>query len=66
MAMAQTAAEHIALGDREYAAMNAPDKAQEAYRKALTLFDVADPQHQLVAIKLVEAGGTPPHAEGLL
>lgn len=37
-------------------------KAQEAYRKALALVDVADPQHRLIAMKLIEAGGTPPHA----
>ena len=44
----------FALGDKA--------KAQEAYRKALALMDVADPQHRLVAMKLIEAGGTPPHA----
>ena len=43
----------FALGDKA--------KAQESYRKALALIDVADPQHRLVAMKLVEAGGTPPH-----
>lgn len=44
----------FALGDRT--------KAQDAYRKALALVDVADPQHRLIAMKLIEAGGTPPHA----
>ncbi|ODU40995.1 MAG: hypothetical protein ABS98_15035 [Lysobacteraceae bacterium SCN 69-48] len=44
----------FALGDRA--------KAQDAYRKALALVDVADPQHRLIAMKLIEAGGTPPHA----
>lgn len=44
----------FALGDKA--------KAQDAYRKALALVDVADPQHRLIAMKLIEAGGTPPHA----
>ena len=44
------------LGDRE--------KAQDAYRKALALVDIADPQHHLITLKLVEAGGTPPSTEG--
>ena len=43
----------FALGDKT--------KAQEAYRKALALIDVADPQHRLVVMKMIEAGGTPPH-----
>ncbi|WP_449448139.1 YfgM family protein [Thermomonas brevis] len=45
---------HFALGDKT--------KAQEAYRKALALVDVANPQHRLISMKLIEAGGTPPHA----
>jgi predicted negative regulator of RcsB-dependent stress response len=45
----------FALGDRA--------KAQEAYLKALALVDVADPQHRLLTLKLIEAGGTPPHTE---
>jgi predicted negative regulator of RcsB-dependent stress response len=44
----------FALGDRA--------KAQEAYRKALALVDVGNPQHRLITMKLIEAGGTPPHA----
>lgn len=44
----------FALGDKS--------GAQAAYLKALTLVDVADPQHRLIAMKLIEAGGTPPHA----
>lgn len=44
----------FALGDRA--------KAQDAYRKALALIDVGAPQHRLVTIKLIEAGGIPPHA----
>lgn len=38
-------------------------KAQDTYRKALTLIDVGDPQHRLVTMKLIEAGGVPPHTE---
>ena len=38
-------------------------KAQEAYRKALGLMDVGAPQHRLTEMKLIEAGGTPPHTE---
>jgi predicted negative regulator of RcsB-dependent stress response len=45
---------HFALGDKT--------KAQEAYRKALALVDVGNPQHRLITMKLIEAGGTPPHA----
>lgn len=44
----------FALGDKA--------KAQEAYRKALALVDVGNPQHRLISMKLIEAGGTPPHA----
>ena len=43
------------LGDRA--------KAREAYLKALALVDVGDPQHRLLTMKLIEAGGTPPHTE---
>ncbi len=43
------------LGDRA--------KAQQAYLKALALVDVGDPQHRLLRLKLIEAGGTPPHTE---
>lgn len=43
------------LGDHE--------KAQQAYLKALGLVDVGDPQHRLLTLKLIEAGGTPPHTE---
>ncbi len=46
---------HMALGDRA--------KAQRDYLKALGLVDVADPQHRLLQLKLIEAGGTPPHTE---
>ena len=45
----------LALGDRA--------QAQAAYLKALALVDVADPQHRLLTLKLIEAGGTPPHTE---
>lgn len=45
----------MALGDRA--------KAQQAYQKALGLVDVGDPQHRLLTLKLIEAGGTPPHTE---
>lgn len=40
-----------------------PAKAQQAYQKALGLVDVGDPQHRLLKLKLIEAGGTPPHTE---
>ena len=43
------------LGDRA--------KAREAYLKALALVDVGDPQHRLLTMKLIEAGGMPPHTE---
>ena len=45
----------MALGERA--------KAREAYAKALGLVDAADPQHRLLQLKLIEAGGTPPHTE---
>jgi len=45
----------LALGDRA--------KAQQDYLKALGLVDVADPQHRLLQLKLIEAGGTPPHTK---
>ena len=45
----------MVLGDRA--------KAQLAYQKALGLVDVGDPQHRLLRLKLIEAGGTPPHTE---
>lgn len=45
----------MALGDRA--------QAQREYLKALALVDVADPQHRLLQLKLIEAGGTPPHTE---
>lgn len=51
-----------ARGDAELA-LGHRDRAQEAYRKALALVDVADAQHRLIAMKLVAAGGTPPHSE---
>ncbi|MEO6155128.1 MAG: tetratricopeptide repeat protein [Thermomonas sp.] len=38
-------------------------KAQQTYQKALGLVDVGDPQHRLLKLKLIEAGGTPPHTE---
>lgn len=46
---------HMVLGDSA--------KAQQAYLKALGLVDVGDPQHRLLRLKLIEAGGTPPHTE---
>lgn len=45
----------FALGERA--------QAQKDYLKALALVDVGDPQHRLIALKLIEAGGTPPHTE---
>ena len=44
-------------------AMGERAKAQQAYLKALGLVDVGDPQHRLLRLKLIEAGGTPPHTE---
>ena len=38
-------------------------KAQDDYRKALALVDVGSPQHHLITMKLIEAGGVPPHSE---
>lgn len=38
-------------------------KAQLSYQKALGLVDVGDPQHRLLTLKLIEAGGRPPHTE---
>ena len=37
--------------------------AQKDYLKALGLVDVGDPEHRLLTLKLIEAGGTPPHTE---
>ena len=45
----------FALGERE--------QAQKDYLKALGLVDVGDPQHRMLTLKLIEAGGTPPHTE---
>ena len=45
----------FALGERAL--------AQQDYLKALGLVDVGDPQHRLLTLKLIEAGGTPPHTE---
>jgi len=51
-----------ALGDARFA-LGDKTGAQAAYRKALALLDVAAPQHRLLEMKLIEAGGTPPHTE---
>lgn len=51
-----------ARGDAQFA-LGDFAKAQEAYRKALGLMDVGAPQHRLTEMKLIEAGGTPPHTE---
>ena len=51
-----------ARGDAEFA-LGDRAKAREAYLKALALVDVGDPQHRLLQLKLIEAGGTPPHTE---
>jgi predicted negative regulator of RcsB-dependent stress response len=45
----------FALGERA--------QAQKDYLKALALVDVGDPQHRLLTLKLIEAGGSPPHTE---
>ena len=49
-------------GDAQFALGNLT-AAQDAYRKALGLVDVGDPQHRMITLKLIEAGGTPPHSE---
>lgn len=49
-------------GDAEFA-LGQRTQAEATYRKALGLLDVADPQHRLTTLKLIEAGGTPPHTE---
>ena len=51
-----------ARGDAEFS-LGERAKAQAAYLKALAMVDVADPQHRLLTLKLIEAGGTPPHTE---
>ncbi|WP_240127045.1 YfgM family protein [Thermomonas alba] len=51
-----------ARGDAQFA-LGEMAKAQESYRKALVLVAVGDPQHRLLEMKLIEAGGTPPHTE---
>jgi len=51
-----------ARGDAEFA-LGQREQAQASYRKALALIDVGNPQHRLIALKLIEAGGTPPHTE---
>lgn len=51
-----------ARGDAQFA-LGDMAKAQEAYRKALVLVAVGDAQHRLLEMKLIEAGGTPPHTE---
>lgn len=45
----------FALGERAL--------AQKDYLKALALVDVGAPEHRLLTLKLIEAGGTPPHTE---
>ena len=45
----------FALGERA--------QAQKDYLQALALVDVGDPQHRMLTLKLIEAGGTPPHTE---
>ena len=51
-----------ARGDAEFV-LGDRAKAREAYLKALALVDVGDPQHRLLTLKLIEAGGTPPHSK---
>lgn len=49
-----------ARGDARFA-LGEHVQAQKDYLKALALVDVGDPQHRLITLKLIEAGGTPPH-----
>ena len=51
-----------ARGDAQFV-LGDKGKARDAYLKALALVDIGDPQHRLIAMKLIEAGGTPPHTE---
>ncbi|HRO63517.1 tetratricopeptide repeat protein [Thermomonas sp.] len=51
-----------ARGDAQYAKGDRA-AARDAYTRALGLVDVGDPQHRLLTLKLIEAGGTPPHSE---
>lgn len=51
-----------ARGDARMALGERP-AAQADYLKALALVDVAAPQHRLLQLKLIEAGGKPPHTE---
>lgn len=51
-----------ARGDAQFS-LGDHAKARADYLKALALVDVADPQHRLLTLKLIEAGGTPPHIE---
>jgi predicted negative regulator of RcsB-dependent stress response len=59
----KNAASLNALGDAQFI-LGDHEKARDAYRKALALVDVADPQHHLITLKLVEAGGVPASTEG--
>ncbi|WP_297831437.1 tetratricopeptide repeat protein [Thermomonas sp.] len=51
-----------ARGDAQFAKGDLA-AARESYKRALALVDVGDPQHRLITLKLIEAGGTPPHSE---
>ena len=51
-----------ARGDAQMA-LGQRNRAQQDYLKALGLVDVADPQHRLLQLKLIEAGGTLPHTK---
>lgn len=51
-----------ARGDAQFAKGDLA-AAQASYTRALGLVDVGDPQHRLITLKLIEAGGTPPHSE---
>lgn len=51
-----------ARGDARFA-LGEQAQAQKDYLKALALVDVGSPQHRLLTLKLIEAGGTPPHTE---
>lgn len=49
-------------GDAQYS-LGQPDKAREAYTRALTRLDVASPRRRVLELKLTEVGGTPASTE---
>lgn len=58
LAEAQDAGTLQAKGDA-YKALSQPDKAREAYAKALAQLDAGSPERRLLELKLTDVGGTP-------